>query len=71
MVSMSFIYIGIWEREVMVAAREAQVGMQERQLERREEDFRGTVEEEGERSACNVARTGKQRKADVRKDSIR
>ena len=46
------------------------MGMRERQLERREEDFRGTVEEEGERSACNVAKTGKQRKADVGKDSI-
>ena len=30
-----------------------------------------TVEEEGERSACNAARTGKLRKADVEKDSIR
>ena len=45
MVSMSFMYIGIWEWEVMVAAREAQVGMWEGELARREEDFRRKEEQ--------------------------
>ena len=35
----------LWEREIMVVAREAQVGMCEGQLERREEDLRRREEQ--------------------------